>query len=219
MKIEEQPTPVEVAAPEAPDAELGSKVEALLLSVDRPITGLRLAEALGLVPREAEEDADVEAEARSTRAKVDEIARRSAIQRVDRAVEWLNDEYDRSGRAFRVESVAGGYRVLTLPKFAGVIAELHRSRLGQKLTRQAVETLAIVAYKQPITRAQLEAIRGVSCGEVLKSLIERRLVTVKGRAEELGRPLLYGTSKAFLDVFGLASLKDLPTPAELKGSA
>lgn len=213
--------PVEVAAPEAPDVELAAKVEALLLSVDRPIASLRLAEAAGLVAREEESDeeaADAEA-AKSTRAKVDEVARRNAMQQIDRAVIWLNDEYDRTGRSFRVESVAGGYRVLTLPKFAGVIAELHRSRLGQKLSRQAVETLAIIAYKQPVTRAQLEAIRGVSCGEVLKSLIERRLVTVKGRAEELGRPLLYGTSKAFLDVFGLASLKDLPTPAELKGGA
>jgi segregation and condensation protein B len=105
---------------------------------------------------------------------------------------------------------------MTLPEHAETLAEFHRSRLPGKLSRAAVETLAIIAYKQPITRAQLEAIRGVSCGEVLKSLMERRIVTIKGRAEELGRPMLYGTTKQFLDQFGLASINDLPTPAELR---
>ena len=89
------------------------------------------------------------------------------------------------------------------------------SRLELPL-RAAVETLAIIAYKQPITRAQLEAIRGVSCGEVIKSLMDRRIITIKGRAEELGRPMLYGTTRQFLDHFGLASIKDLPTVQELK---
>lgn len=200
------------------DAELSSKIEALLLSVDRPLSGLRLAEALGMLPRE--EDADEEAPTpTSTRSRVDEASRKAALDRVDQSVNQLNTDYERTARSFRVERVAGGYRVLTLPRFSATIAELHRARLGNKLSRQAVETLAIVAYKQPVTRAQLEAIRGVSCGEVLKSLIERRLVTVKGRAEELGRPLLYGTTKGFLDGFGLASLNDLPTLAELRGGA
>lgn len=219
MKSMDQAQPVEVLAAEPlADAEFASKVEALLLSVDRPLAPARLAEALGLIRAEAEEDAG-EAAADSTRAKIDAAARREAEERLSRAVASLNADYERSGRSFRVESVAGGYRILTLPRFAPVIAELHNARSSQKLSRQAVETLAIVAYKQPITRAQLEAIRGVSCGEVLRSLIERRLITVKGRAEELGRPLLYGTTKQFLDAFGLASLHDLPTPAELRGSA
>lgn len=215
MKSVEQVMPVEVIAPEVPaDDALAAKIEALLLSVDRPLSASRLSEALGLVRAEPEGE---QPEADSTRAKVEQKARAEAADRVAAAVASLNTEYDRSGRSFRIESIAGGYRVLTLPKFAPVIAELHNARNSQKLSRQAVETLAIVAYKQPITRAQLEAIRGVSCGEVLRSLIERRLVTVRGRAEELGRPLLYGTTKAFLDSFGLASLSDLPTPAELRG--
>ncbi len=217
MRSVEQVVPVEVIAPEAPtDEGLAAKVEALLLSVDRPLAATRLGEALGLIRPEPETD-QTQPAPDSTRAKVEQAARAEANERVAAAVAFLNTEYERSGRSFRIESVAGGYRVLTLPKFAPVIAELHNSRNNQKLSRQAVETLAIVAYKQPITRAQLEAIRGVSCGEVLRSLIERRLVTVRGRAEELGRPLLYGTTKAFLDSFGLASLNDLPTPAELRG--
>jgi len=105
---------------------------------------------------------------------------------------------------------------MTLPQYAETLAEFHRSRLSGKLSRASIETLAIIAYKQPITRAQLEAIRGVSCGEVLKSLMERRIITIKGRAEELGRPMLYATTKQFLDHFGLANIKDLPTMAELR---
>jgi segregation and condensation protein B len=131
-------------------------------------------------------------------------------------VKSLNETYEQTGRSFRIEAVSGGFRVMTLPKFAPQIAVLHRRQASAKLSRASVETLAIIAYKQPITRAELEAIRGVSCGEVLKSLIDRRLVTIKGRAEELGRPMLYGTTKTFLDHFGLASVKDLPTLAELK---
>jgi len=128
----------------------------------------------------------------------------------------LNDEYAATNRSFRIETLAGGYRIMTRPEFAPFLATFHRQKVSSKLSRAAVESLAIVAYKQPLTRAQLEAIRGVACGEVLRSLMDRRLVTIKGRAEELGRPMLYGTTKGFLDRFGLASIKDLPSIAELK---
>lgn len=206
------------------DIELQSRIEAVLLSMDRPASCARIAEALGLIVRddedaEATSEVDGDSPARGTQARVDAAALADATARIEKAVAGLNDVYERTGRSFRIESISGGLRVLTLPRFAPTIAELHRSRLSHKLSRQAVETLAIIAYKQPITRAQLEAIRGVSCGEVLKSLIERRLITVKGRAEELGRPLLYGTTKGFLDQFGLASVKDLPTLTELKPGA
>jgi segregation and condensation protein B len=85
------------------------------------------------------------------------------------------------------------------------------------LSRAGLESLAIIAYRQPVTRAQLEAIRGVACGEVLRTLMDRRLITIKGRAEELGRPLLYATTKEFLDAFGLSSIKDLPSVGDLSG--
>jgi segregation and condensation protein B len=203
-------------APDSPalaDDDLHLSLEAVLLSADRPVASARLAEAVGLI---APDDDSADTPAEGTRAKVAQAQRDAAVSRVDQAIARLNDDYAASGRSFRVERLAGGWRVMTLPRFAATIAAFHRSRLSNRLSRQAVETLAIIAYRQPITRAQLEAIRGVSCGEVLKSLIERRLVTVTGRAEELGRPLLYGTTRAFLDQFGLASLRDLPTLAELK---
>lgn len=170
-------------------------VEAILLSLDKPVGAMRLAEALGLDKEETGAPA----------------------KRIDDAVRALNESYERTGRSFRIERVAGGYRVMTLPVYAEAVAAFHAARAPTRLSRAAIETLAIVAYRQPITRAELEAIRGVACGEVLKTLLERRLVDIVGRAEELGRPMLYGTTKRFLELFGLASLKDLPTVGDLTG--
>jgi segregation and condensation protein B len=103
-----------------------------------------------------------------------------------------------------------------LPAFAPVVARLRGEKQQTRLTQPAIETLAIVAYRQPIQRSEIEAIRGVACGEVLRGLLERRLVRIVGRAEELGRPMLYGTTSEFLKVFGLSSLSDLPQSKELR---
>ena len=176
-------------------ADLAPAIEAVLLTLERPISALRLAEALDVASGET-----------------------PGATIIERAIKDLNEQYARNGRSFRIEKVAGGFRVMTLAQFAPVIAAFHASRTQTKLSRAAIETLSVVAYRQPITRADLEAIRGVSCGDVLRSLIERRLVTITGRAEELGRPMLYGTTKSFLDLFGLASTKDLPPVAEFLGS-
>lgn len=165
-------------------------LEAVLLTLDRPVSPGKLAEALG-----------VGVDAGGARA-------------VQRAIDALNEQYEAGGRSFRIERVAGGVRVMTLPVFAEAIAKFHQARASQKLSRAALESLAVVAYKQPITRASLEAIRGVACGEVLRTLIERNMVTIVGRAEELGRPMLYGTTKRFLELFGLSSVKDLPSVEE-----
>lgn len=200
-----QPTADGPSGPEL-SSDLPLRVEALLISVDRALPAQRIAEAVGLLPRPAEgEDAS---------ATGKEVAR--AAKTVSAAIGVLNDQYQASNRAFRIEELAAGYRVMTLPAYASTVAEFHKSRQQTRLSRAAVETLAIIAYKQPITRAELESIRGVSCGEVLKSLLERRLITIRGRAEELGRPMLYGTTKQFLDTFGLSSIKDLPAPTDLK---
>lgn len=193
----------------ADDVLLYPVLEAVLLSVDRPVSAERLAEGLRLVRARGDGDEQT----------IDPAEMALAVRAVDEAVKILNEQYQETGRSFRIEAVAGGYRLMTLPSFAERITEYHRARISSKLSRAAIETLAIIAYKQPLTRASLEAIRGVSCGEVLKTLMERRLVTVKGRAEELGRPMLYGTTKQFLDQFGLGSIKDLPTLTELRPGA
>jgi segregation and condensation protein B len=218
------PAPLEQSStgrtPLVSEEKLPAAVEAILLTHDRPLSAVRLAEAMGLAPRTSESDGDAtpESGAGKRRKKGPGPESFTAAMKVESAVKSLNEEYERSGRSFRIEAVAGGYRVMTLPEFAPVLAQFQRARVSGRLSRAAVETLAIIAYKQPLTRAHLEAIRGVACGEVLRSLLDRRLITIKGRAEELGRPILYGTTKEFLDAFGLASLKDLPTAAELSGS-
>ncbi|MEM6394098.1 MAG: SMC-Scp complex subunit ScpB [Planctomycetota bacterium] len=169
------------------EAVIGAKVEAALLAMGRPLTSGRLAELLGL----------------------------ESTAPVKQAIEGLNAAYEETGRAFRIEAVAGGWQVMTLAEHADVVGALQAKKGDGKLSAAALETLAVVAYKQPILRADLEAIRGVACGEVLRALMERHLVKIVGRAEELGRPMLYGTTKRFLEVFGLATLKDLPSVEEL----
>ncbi len=167
-------------------------IEALLVSADKPLQPVKVADPLAALF-----DAAV------------------TVKMVDQGVDLLNEQYDTSGRAFRIERIAGGYRVMTRSEYAPVIAAMHRARATTRLSRPALETLAIVAYRQPITRAELESIRGVGCGEVLRALLDRRLLKIVGRAEELGRPMLYGTTRQFLDTFGLASIKDLPNADEL----
>jgi segregation and condensation protein B len=157
-------------------------LEALLFSTHHPLTAGRLAELMDL----------------------------PTTKPVRQAIKDLNAQYDESHRAFRIEQVAGGYQMLTLPEFGEHLQKLHQREIDTKLTKAALETLASIAYKQPILRADIEAIRGVACGETIRSLMEKRLVNIAGRAEEPGRPILYGTTKRFLEVFGLNSLKDLP---------
>ena len=134
---------------------------------------------------------------------------------IRRAIKDLNQAYADTNRSFRVEQVAGGYQLLSLPEYGDILKRLHQKEGDAKLTKAALETLAIIAYKQPILRADIEAIRGVACGETIRSLMEKHLVNIAGRAEEPGRPILYGTTKRFLQLFGLNNLKDLPQSEEL----
>ena len=167
-------------------------IEAMLVSSDRPLKVAALADALSA-----------------------HHSRQIHTQLIKDAISALNEQYDAQSRAFRVEEISGGYRLMTCPEHAPVVAAMHRSRATTRLSKPALETLSIIAYRQPITRAELESIRGVACGEVVRTLMDRRLVKITGRAEELGRPMLYGTTRQFLDTFGLASVKDLPKPEEL----
>ena len=228
---------------------LTGDLEAMLMTSGRAVAVGRLAVALGLVASEealaAEQFSDAEvahgselasqggvsdnapdAEPLQALATPKKLRKRRAkpsgqdpAELLDRAVALLNATYEKTSRAFRIELVAGGYRIVTLAVHAKAVAALHGLAAQQKLSKAAVETLAIIAYKQPVTKSTLEAIRGVSCGEVLRSLLERRLVTIAGRAEELGRPILYATSKRFLEAFGLGSLRDLPSTEEITGRA
>jgi segregation and condensation protein B len=198
------------------------RVEATILLADRPISEARIAEVLGLIPPSvrpgAKDGEPVEAEVGADTRDSAAIAgrRREALRLVREAIDTLNQQYAATNRTFRIESVAGGRQMLTIAAYGAVLSRLKGQRAQTRLSQAALETLAIIAYRQPMLRAQLEAIRGVACGEVLKSLMERRLVKIVGRAEEVGRPMLYGTTPEFLRVFGIANISDLPQAKDLR---
>lgn len=152
-------------------------------------------------------------------ARISEIAGAAGVRQVRKAVETLNARYEQMGCAFRIVEIAGGYQMQTLPEYSEVLARLLKNRSESRMSSAALETLAIVAYRQPALRADVEAIRGVACGEVLRGLMEKNLLRIVGRADEIGRPLLYGTTRHFLEVFGLASLDDLPNFEQLRRAA
>jgi segregation and condensation protein B len=169
------------------DLTAESVVEAVLFASDEPLSDSRLA---GI--------ADI------------------GVKQLRQYIQSLNDKYEANKSAFRIEQIAGGYQMLTLSVYNPWLQKLLRVRSEGKLSPAALETLAIIAYKQPVIIADIEVIRGVAVGEVIRSLMSKGLVKIVGRAEVLGRPMLYGTTKKFLEVFGLNSLKDLPKVEELK---
>jgi segregation and condensation protein B len=162
-------------------------VEALLFSSESPLSASKIANVVGAVS--AHEIRDI----------------------IDR----LNQKYMELNRSFQVQEIAGGFQMVTKPEYAGYLQQLFKIKSENKLSGAALETLAVIAYKQPVLRAEVEAVRGVSCGEMIRALMEKDLIKIVGRAEELGRPMLYGTTKKFLEVFGLGSLEDLPKVPEL----
>ncbi|MFW6456886.1 MAG: SMC-Scp complex subunit ScpB [Planctomycetota bacterium] len=132
------------------------------------------------------------------------------------SIEALQSEYKKREKPYTIHKISGGYRLLTRPEFDTWVGKLRQKEQTDSLSQAAMETLAIVAYRQPVLRADIEDIRGVQSGYILRSLIEKSLVKVVGRSEELGRPLLYGTTDDFLDAFGLASVEELPSLEDLK---
>ena len=162
--------------------EPAARIEAVLMTTDRSISDRKLADAAGL----------------------------DGPSEVGELIASLNEVYESTNRVFRVVRVASGWQVMTIPDAAPVLARLLDQRKQSNLTPAALETLSIIAYRQPVLRAEIEAIRGVACGEVLRGLLDRRLVRIAGRAEEVGRPILYGTTREFLQLFGLSGIDDLP---------
>lgn len=170
-------------APAVPESDRGAALEALCFAAAEPLSPARLGGMLGLRP------SDVKALAGE-----------------------LNTQYEAAGSGLRLEQVAGGWQMVTRPDLEPVLRRLRGPSKDARLSPAALETLAIVAYRQPIKKSDIEAIRGVGVGPIMKTLQERGLVRAVGRAEELGSPLLYGTTRAFLEHFGLGSLKELPAP-------
>jgi segregation and condensation protein B len=177
---------IDLSQPPA-DVTVESVTEAVLFASDEPLREARLADIVG-----------------------------TSASQIRQHIDNLNNKYQANNNAFRIEQIAGGYQMMTLSPYNHWLQKLLRARDSGKLSPAALETLAIIAYKQPIIRADIETIRGVAVGEIIRTLMYKGLVKIIGRAEVVGRPLLYGTTKKFLEVFGLNSLKDLPKIEELK---
>jgi segregation and condensation protein B len=148
-------------------------------------------------------------------ARLVELLERPAPARVQAALERLQATFESTGLPLVLSKIGGAWRLLTDPEAAPVIGRLRAEPKPERISAAALETLAIIAYRQPVSKAEIEAIRGVQAGPVLRSLVDRGLVRITGRAELPGQPLLYGTTKEFLERFGLAALKDLPRDGEL----
>jgi segregation and condensation protein B len=177
----------------SPLEKLPQQIESLIFATDHPV---RVPEIL-----------EVLEEAFGARFPEEEILQ---------AVETLRAKYADEAFAFELVEINEGYQFLTKGAYHHTVGIYLKQTTRKRLSRSAIETLSIVAYKQPVTKTELEKIRGVSCDYALQKLLEKELVTIVGRAETPGRPLLYGTSDKFMDYFGLKSLQDLPTPKEFK---
>lgn len=139
-----------------------------------------------------------------------------AIALLQTLIDELNEEFSSTGRAFRIVRVAGGYQFATIAEHGEIVARLVKAKSKRRLTQAALETLSIIAYRQPISKPEVETIRGVNSGEMINRLMEKNLITITGRSEAIGKPLLYGTTEEFLRAFGLHSLTDLPKPREIE---
>ena len=195
MSVAEEGQPTESGADsvDRPDdglegRELAAVLEALLFVSPEPIPVSRLATAIGSV----------------SKAEVEQALRR------------LEQDLAQEGRGIQLVRLAGGYRLVTKAEYAPWLKRLDKAKAAQKLSRSALESLAIIAYKQPLVRAEIEEIRGVETSGVLRTLLERKLVRIVGRKEVPGRPIMYGTTKFFLEHFGLQDITQLPPLREFK---
>ena len=166
-------------------------IEALVFASDKPLTNAELVEllnnALGFIDN------------------------RATIEQVDAAIEGICEKYNSAFYAFELKQSGGGWQFLTKKEYHKTVAQLNGDKFLKRLSAAALETLAIIAYKQPVTKSEMEAIRGVNCDYAVQKLLEKDLVIISGRNEDaVGKPLIYATSKSFMDYFGINSTTDLP---------
>ena len=171
-------------------ANIKNIVEALIFSSDRPLTLKQLKDIIN-------------DEKSTSGLTVD-------MRKLEAAVKELMEQYESDEYSYRLMEIAGGYRFATKKEYALWLAKLNKEKLKRKLSQSALETLAIIAYNQPITKSEMEYIRGVNVDYIVGALLEKDLITIRGRAETLGRPMLFGTTNTFLEYMGVASVNDLP---------
>ncbi len=179
-------------------ATLKQIVEALIFASDKPISLQHIKTLLG-------DHGSAEAQ-----------AYHASVVAIKETIDDLNKEYEQAQSAYRIIEIAGGYQFATVPTYAKWVGKLFQEKRRRRLSQAALETLSIIAYRQPISKPEMEYIRGVNVDYVIKSLLERELITMVGRGEGVGRPLLFGTTQKFLKRLGLKSLSDLPKPREIE---
>jgi segregation and condensation protein B len=165
-----------------------NRIEAVLFASNAPLSGEKLKEILGI----------------------------DCIEKVQQAISELNQKYEAAEHSFRIRPIAGGYQMYTLPEYSPWIEALYQITKRQRLSKAALESLSIIAYRQPVSKVEIDLIRGVQSDAPLKSLLEKRLVTITGRANTVGRPLLYGITEQFLLHFGLRDISELPRLEEME---
>jgi segregation and condensation protein B len=183
--------------------ELKSVVEAILFAAQKPLS---LNEIKNIISKPE----DVEA------TEVTRAFKKVKPAEISGAIEALKVDYTQQGRSFQIQEVAGALQLISQPQFAPWLKQLFSEHRSSRLSQPALETLAIIAYRQPITRSDIEGVRGVAVDGVMQTLLERGLVTITGRAEVPGRPMLYGTTRLFLEQFGLNDLNEMPAVEELR---
>ena len=172
-----------------------SVVEALIFSSDEPLSASEIINAI---------------------KEIDGQDTEISIEEIEKTVDDLNERYNQSGSAFTILRIANGFTYATKPDHTKYVGYLSIEKTKRRLSHAALETLAIIAYKQPVTKPELESIRGVNSDYTINTLLEKKLITVQGRAETVGRPLLYVTTDEFLMYFGLYNINDLPKPREIE---
>lgn len=202
--------------------DLPSIIESLLIASESPLPTSELARLVRARAAEFSEDSITEnpenapAPDSPERALDLEAMTQAGDEEVLAAIESLNKTYESTNRSFMVSERSKGWKVYTRPDYAGFVKLLFPGRKPERLSPPAMETLAIIAYRQPVTKSALEAVRGVSCDGMLQKLLDRELVKISGRADLPGRPLLYATTDLFLEHFGIADIEELPNIGELR---
>ncbi|MBT8036823.1 MAG: SMC-Scp complex subunit ScpB [Verrucomicrobiae bacterium] len=201
--------------------ELSAIIEALLVASEDPLPSSEIARLIRARVAEAEDTLAAEAEEEQPDSAPELPAELAAIADVNEdtitaAIAQLNHSYEVSGRAFLCTERAKGWKIFTRPDYAEFVRQLFPGRKPSRLSGPAMETLAIIAYRQPVTKASLEAVRGVSCDGMIQKLLDRELIKIGGRAELPGRPMLYETTDLFFEHFGVKSVDELPNASELR---
>lgn len=202
--------------------DLPTIIESLLIASESPLPASELARLVRARASEFTEDSITEQGANPPTAESPEneldLEALTAItdEEIIGALGQLNETYEKSGRSFIVTERAKGWKIHTRPDYAGFVKLLFPGRAPERLSPPAMETLAIIAYRQPVTKSALEAVRGVSCDGMLQKLLDRELIIISGRADLPGRPLLYATTELFLEHFGITEIDELPNIGELR---